>query len=74
MLVRRKRTRASRGRRDILPPCPQVRETMDFSASVNGVGHEAQELKTLMDREAEQGIDPDPEMDAFMKASSLLIY
>lgn len=47
----------------------QVRETMDFAARVQGVGHKAAELQTLMDREAELGIDPDPEIDAFMKVS-----
>ena len=51
-----------------------VRETMDFSARVNGVGHKAQELRTLMEREAEQGIDPDPEMDAFMKVRSCVSF
>lgn len=50
----------------------QVRETLDFSARCQGVGHKSEELRMLMEREAEQGIDPDPEMDAFMKVGAML--
>ena len=48
----------------------QVRETMDFAARVQGVGNKAAELQTLLEREIELGADPDPEIDAFMKASA----
>jgi hypothetical protein len=50
----------------------QVRETMDFAARVQGVGNKAAELQTLLQRETELDADPDPEIDAFMKASLLM--
>jgi len=45
-----------------------VRETLDFAARCQGVGHKAAELQLLQQREAELGIAPDPELEAFMKA------
>jgi hypothetical protein len=50
----------------------QVRETMDFAARVQGVGNKAAELQTLLQRETELDTQPDPEIDAFMKASLLV--
>lgn len=44
---------------------------MDFAARCQGVGHKGRELETLMEREAENGIDPDPEIDAFMKVCAV---
>ena len=61
-----------------LLPCAQrdvhiaeltVRETLDFSSRCQGVGHKRQELQQLMEREAEKGIVPDSQIDAFMKVS-----
>jgi len=49
-----------------------VRETLDFAARVQGVGHKREELDQLMRLEAEQNIVPDPEIDAFMKAEAQL--
>ncbi len=51
-----------------------MRETLDFSARCQGIGQKQSELRTLMEREAAAGIDPDPEIDAFMKASSKLVH
>ena len=46
---------------------------MDFAARVQGVGNKAAELQTLLQRETELDTDPDPEIDAFMKASLILV-
>eukprot|EP00898_Chlorokybus_atmophyticus_P004211 jgi/Chlat1/4791/Chrsp31S04779 len=48
-----------------------VRETLDFSARVQGAGMRASVLEELVKREAELGIVPDPEIDAFMHAASV---
>ncbi|KAK9829075.1 hypothetical protein WJX72_003763 [[Myrmecia] bisecta] len=48
-----------------------VRETFDFAARCQGVGHKAEELRELRKREKEQGIKPDWEIDAFMKADAI---
>ena len=42
---------------------------MDFAARVQGVGNKAAELQALLQRETELDTQPDPEIDAFMKAS-----
>jgi hypothetical protein len=46
-----------------------VRETLDFAARVQGGGRRPQELRQLQELEAAAGLLPDPEIDAFMKAS-----
>ena len=33
--------------------------------------HVAEELKELREKEKEQGVEPDPEIDAFMKANTI---
>jgi hypothetical protein len=48
-----------------------VRETLDFSGRCLGVGTRYQMLEELLRREIGAGIKPDPEIDAFMKATSL---
>ncbi|XP_050206229.1 pleiotropic drug resistance protein 2-like [Mercurialis annua] len=48
-----------------------VRETLDFSGRCLGVGSRYEMLSELSRREIEAGIKPDPEVDAFMKATSV---
>ncbi|KAL3141609.1 hypothetical protein ABBQ32_004850 [Trebouxia sp. C0010 RCD-2024] len=53
---------------DLHQPELTVRETLDFAARCQGVGSKADELHQLLRREQEEGITPDPELDAFMRA------
>lgn len=48
-----------------------VRETFEFSARVQGTGHKLPLLEELEDREANAGITPDREIDAYMRATAL---
>ncbi|WCJ41765.1 ABC transporter G family member 34 [Euphorbia peplus] len=48
-----------------------VRETMDFSGRCMGIGTRYDMLLELSRREKEAGIKPDPEIDAFMKATAV---
>jgi hypothetical protein len=48
-----------------------VRETLDFSGRCLGVGTRYEMLVELSRREREAGIKPDPEIDAFMKATAM---
>ncbi|KAH9738357.1 ABC transporter G family member 34 [Citrus sinensis] len=48
-----------------------VRETMDFSGRCLGVGTRYEMLAEISRREKEAGIKPDPEIDAYMKATAL---
>ncbi|OAY38969.1 hypothetical protein MANES_10G057300v8 [Manihot esculenta] len=48
-----------------------VRETLDFSGRCLGVGTRYEMLAELSRREKEAGIKPDPEIDAFMKATAI---
>ncbi|XP_031487459.1 ABC transporter G family member 42-like [Nymphaea colorata] len=48
-----------------------VKETLDFSASCQGVGARYDLLSELARREKEQGIHPEPEVDLFMKATAM---
>ncbi|KAH7553400.1 hypothetical protein JRO89_XS12G0007500 [Xanthoceras sorbifolium] len=48
-----------------------VRETLDFSGRCLGVGTRYEMLAELSRREKEAGIKPDPEIDAFMKATAV---
>ncbi|XP_028768416.1 pleiotropic drug resistance protein 2 isoform X2 [Neltuma alba] len=47
-----------------------VRETLDFSARCLGVGTRYELLLELLKREKQTRIKPDPEIDAFMKATA----
>lgn len=48
-----------------------VRETLDFAGRCLGVGTRHDLLVELTRREKQAGIKPDPEMDAFMKATTM---
>ncbi|KAK7343909.1 hypothetical protein VNO77_13026 [Canavalia gladiata] len=48
-----------------------VRETLDFSGRCLGVGTRHELLMELTRREKQAGIKPDPEIDAFMKATAM---
>ena len=48
-----------------------VRETLDFSGRCLGVGPRYRLLTEILKREKQAGIKPDPDIDAFMKATSL---
>ncbi|VAH26983.1 unnamed protein product [Triticum turgidum subsp. durum] len=47
-----------------------VRETVNFSAKCQGIGHRFDLLMELSRREKEQHIKPDPEIDIYMKAAA----
>ena len=47
----------------------RVRETLDFAARVQGVGHKEEELRLLLEREEAAGLEPDQEIDAFVKVA-----
>lgn len=65
------RTCAYIGQHDLHNGEMTVRETLDFSGRCLGVGTRYELLAELSRREKEAGIKPDPEIDAFMKATSL---
>lgn len=48
-----------------------VRETLNFSGRCLGVGTRYDLLAELSRREVAAGIKPDPEVDAFMKATAM---
>ncbi|XP_021802771.1 pleiotropic drug resistance protein 2-like [Prunus avium] len=48
-----------------------VRETLDFSGRCLGVGTRYEMLAEASRREKQEGIKPDPEIDAFMKATAV---
>uniref|UniRef100_A0A453FH60 ABC transporter domain-containing protein n=1 Tax=Aegilops tauschii subsp. strangulata TaxID=200361 RepID=A0A453FH60_AEGTS len=48
-----------------------VKETLHFSARCQGVGHRYELLQELTKKERQLGIYPDPEVDLFMKATSV---
>ncbi|XP_009628925.1 pleiotropic drug resistance protein 2-like [Nicotiana tomentosiformis] len=48
-----------------------VRETLDFAGRCLGVGTRYELLTELSRREKEAGVKPDPEIDAFMKATAV---
>ncbi|KAK6233316.1 hypothetical protein SCA6_003389 [Theobroma cacao] len=48
-----------------------VRETLDFSAHCQGVGSRADIMMEVSRRELEAGIAPDPDVDTYMKATSV---
>ncbi|CAM8980801.1 unnamed protein product [Rhodiola kirilowii] len=65
------RTCAYIGQHDLHYGEMTVRETLDFSGRCLGVGTRYEMLAELCRREKEAGIKPDPEIDAFMKATAL---
>ena len=48
-----------------------VRETLNFSGRCLGVGTRHDLLVELTRREKQEGVKPDPEIDAFMKATAI---
>ncbi|KAI3746260.1 hypothetical protein L6452_08686 [Arctium lappa] len=48
-----------------------VRETLDFSGRCLGIGARYSLLTDILKREKEAGIEPDPDIDAFMKATAV---
>jgi ABC-type multidrug transport system ATPase subunit len=48
-----------------------VRETLDFSAQCQGVGTRYELIEEVTRREKQAGIQPEADVDAFMKATSL---
>lgn len=50
----------------------RVRETFDFAARVQGVGHKRLELEQLLAKEKEAGIEPDHTLEAFMQVRMLI--
>jgi hypothetical protein len=48
-----------------------VRETLDFSRRCLGIGARYEMLAELARRERDAGIKPDPEIDAYMKATAV---
>ncbi|KOM25784.1 hypothetical protein LR48_Vigan187s002400 [Vigna angularis] len=48
-----------------------VRETLAFSARCQGIGKNYEMLTDLLRREKEANIEPDPDVDAYMKAAAL---
>ncbi|KAI3766553.1 hypothetical protein L2E82_16617 [Cichorium intybus] len=48
-----------------------VKETLDFSARCQGVGSRLEMLTELTRREKENGFNPEPEVDLFMKATAI---
>nr|GEX68219.1 pleiotropic drug resistance protein 2-like [Tanacetum cinerariifolium] len=48
-----------------------VRETLDFSGRCLGIGARHHVLTEILNREKQAGIEPDPDIDAFMKAASV---
>ncbi|KAL6326623.1 hypothetical protein AAG906_009749 [Vitis piasezkii] len=63
------RTCAYIGQHDLHHGEMTVRETLDFSGRCLGVGTRYELLAELSRREKEAGIKPDPEIDAFMRAT-----
>ncbi|GLJ45897.1 hypothetical protein SUGI_0966190 [Cryptomeria japonica] len=48
-----------------------VRQTLDFASRCQGTGSRYDILSELSRREKEHGVKPDPDIDAFMKASAI---
>ncbi|TKY62019.1 ABC transporter G family member 39 [Spatholobus suberectus] len=66
-----KKTCAYIGQHDLHYGEITVRETLDFSGRCLGVGTRYEMLEELLRREKYEGIKPDPEIDAFMKATAI---
>ncbi|XP_065865622.1 pleiotropic drug resistance protein 1-like isoform X2 [Euphorbia lathyris] len=62
------RTAAYISQNDTHIPEMTVRETLEFSARCQGIGHRYEMLAELLRREKESNIKPDPDIDVYMKA------
>ncbi|KAH0935022.1 hypothetical protein HID58_012139 [Brassica napus] len=56
---------------DLHIPEITVRETLDFSGCFQGTGSRLETMKEISRREKLKGIIPDPDIDAYMKATSI---
>ncbi|CAH2079071.1 unnamed protein product [Thlaspi arvense] len=56
---------------DLHIPELSVRETLDFSGCFQGTGNRLEMMKEITRREKLEGIVPDPDIDAYMKAASV---
>ncbi|KAK1401932.1 pleiotropic drug resistance protein 3-like [Heracleum sosnowskyi] len=56
---------------DLHIPEMTVRETLDFSARCQGIGRRAELMIEVSRREKEAGVNPDPDIDTYMKAISV---
>lgn len=65
------RTSAYVGQYDLHNAEMTVRETLDFSRRCLGIGARYEMITELARRERDAGIKPDPEIDAFMKATAV---
>ncbi|XP_066366058.1 ABC transporter G family member 48 isoform X2 [Miscanthus floridulus] len=65
------RTSAYVGQYDLHNAEMTVRETLDFSRRCLGIGARYEMIAELARRERDAGIKPDPEIDAFMKATAV---
>ncbi|XP_020260301.1 pleiotropic drug resistance protein 2-like isoform X1 [Asparagus officinalis] len=65
------RTCAYISQHDLHHPEMTVRETLDFSGRCLGVGIRYDLLSELSRREKEAGIQPDPQIDAYMKSTAM---
>ncbi|KAJ4721526.1 Pleiotropic drug resistance ABC transporter [Melia azedarach] len=65
------KTSAYVSQQDMHMPEMTVRETLDFSARCQGVGSRADIMLEISRREKEAGIIPDPDIDTYMKATSV---
>ncbi|KAB2069937.1 hypothetical protein ES319_A08G124100v1 [Gossypium barbadense] len=65
------RTAAYIGQHDVHIPEMTVRETIAFSARCQGIGPRFEMLAELSKREKAANITPDPDIDVFMKATSV---
>nr|XP_023885614.1 pleiotropic drug resistance protein 3-like isoform X1 [Quercus suber]POE69405.1 pleiotropic drug resistance protein 3 [Quercus suber] len=65
------KTAAYVSQHDLHIPEMTVRETLDFSACCQGVGSRVDIIKEVTQREKQEEIIPDPDVDAYMKAISV---
>ncbi|RXH71769.1 hypothetical protein DVH24_025270 [Malus domestica] len=65
------KTSAYVSQQDVHIPEITVRETLDFSACCQGVGSRPEIMMEVSRREKQAGIVPDPDVDAYMKATSV---
>ncbi|KAK8597980.1 hypothetical protein V6N13_095372 [Hibiscus sabdariffa] len=56
---------------DLHIPEMTVRETLDFSSRCQGLGNREELMKEVSRREKQAGIVPDPDIDTYMKATSM---
>ncbi|XP_058076795.1 pleiotropic drug resistance protein 3-like isoform X2 [Magnolia sinica] len=65
------KTSAYISQHDLHIPEMTVRETLDFSARCQGVGSRAEIMMDVIRREKQEAIVPEPDIDTYMKATSI---